>query len=223
MKAFVAWVHVLLLLFYLFFSPPLCGGGPFSTLVSGRTTHSVALCWQELAPCLCDGSSHWFSAGIILAMHQLIIFPSCTLLHLLMMGKYGCSPVSYAFQWSACQDPGPCPLNITHCLCSVLPGSRGLNWIFSPMQELHSSAVSWWVDTNTPPPHPPKSVSRPLITDLLHTKCYWRTIIRNIRHIRRKIYMEHQSGAGKKLNYTFSCLSRLSSGCDLSSVRNILG
>lgn len=41
---------------------------------------------QELALCL-HGSSRWFFSGIIPAMHQLIIFPSCTLLHLLMMGE----------------------------------------------------------------------------------------------------------------------------------------
>lgn len=103
---------------------------------------SVAPCSLELALCLCDGSSHWFFSGIIHAMHQLIIFPSCTLLHLLMMGKYGRSLMSYAFQWSTCQEPRPCPLNIAHRLGPILLGSRALNWIFSPTQELHSSAVS---------------------------------------------------------------------------------
>lgn len=112
------------------------------TLVFPR---SVTLCSGELALCLCDASAHWFFSGIIPTMHQLIIFPSCTLLHLLMMGKYGCSLMSYAFQWSACQEPRPCPLNIAHRLGPVLPGSRALNWIFSPTHELHSSAVSSWV------------------------------------------------------------------------------
>lgn len=123
---------------------------------------SVAPCSLELALCLCDGSSHWFFSGIIRAMHQLVIFPSCTLLHLLMMGKYGCSLTSYAFQWSACQEPRPCPLNIAHRLSPILPGSRALNWIFSPAQELHSSAVSRRVTPRVgvrdshywPPSHP---------------------------------------------------------------------
>lgn len=97
---------------------------------------------------VCTGAPIWFFSGIIPAMHQLIIFPSCTLLHLLMMGKYGCSLMSYAFQWSACQEPRPCPLNIAHRLGPILPRSRALNWIFSPARELHSSAVSSRV---TPP------------------------------------------------------------------------